>query len=286
MHQQLDFHVFVGIDQTGAVLPGSNGLRARPLPWAAVIVDRQSARLSTSSQGLERLHLDVIDTALRSQSRVEADEANIGIAVLVDAVLGLPRMSVLWSEALARLAPLPRRFGRQPAAAFFSSLLGGKELIPTRLCEQWARANSVFRELPYQKNIQTGTFRVWQDLISDPRREEWAIWPYSRQSQRYTLFEGYPSLMWRQLARQWVRDRSRLAGWLFEQKIEFTSEDESRFSASADLADAVMLAVSGWILHRRGILIEPFPGFFESATFSDRASVEGWIAGLQGPVAN
>jgi hypothetical protein len=281
MRLQADFQVFLGIDQTGAVRPGSRGLRARPLHWAALEVGARQVRLVLPQTRLERFHLDSIEFGLDA-ARL-ASSSSPRIAVLLDCVLGLPLESLEWGAALDRLASEPEQFGRAPAQQFFSSLLGSDPRLPTRLCEEWAQANSVFREKPYQKNIQTGTFRLWRDLVSDPRREEWTIWPFDRSRGRFTLFEGYPSFLWRRVAGHPSRDPKSLGRWLTIAGISFTKADELRFSSDADLADSVMLAAAGWKLHAAGKLLEPFAGFFESEAFLSRGRREGWIAGLAEP---
>jgi hypothetical protein len=287
MRPHADFQVFLGIDQTGAVIPGSGGLRARPLPWAALLIGNDAPRLLLPSSRLKRFHLEEIESGLHSME-IRLNRAEDAVAVLLDCVLGLPGESVRWDDALAELQRLPEKFGRAPAGQFFSSLLGKQRSIPTRLCEEWAGANSVFRDKPYQKNIQTGTFRLWRDLVTDPRRGEWSIWPHSSprspEPGRFTLFEGYPSLMWRHVARRSSRDPKFLSSWLKSQGIRFSRADSLRFSTDADVADSVMLAASGWVLHRSRKLLEPYPGFFESEAFRLRGKREGWIAGLSAPL--
>src|SRR5690606_15146623 len=75
-------------------------------------------------------------------------------------------------------------------------------------------ANSVFQSRPYQKNIQTGTYRIWKDLTSGgPTR--WAnIWPFETERSELLdapwIFEGFPSLLWREVLGLPTRDLSRL----------------------------------------------------------------------------
>ncbi|MBU6375963.1 MAG: hypothetical protein KGQ59_08215, partial [Bdellovibrionales bacterium] len=97
---------------------------------------------------------------------------------------------------------------------------------------------------------------------------------------KFTLFEGYPSLLWRTLAQKKTRAPEKLAEWLKNQSVEFRTSDARRFRSDPDLADAVMLAVGGALLQKQGRLLQPFPGFFQSTQYLTRAQVEGWIAGL------
>lgn len=277
MARQTGFEIFLGIDQTGAVLPGSAGTRAKPLPWAAVFAEGDRARLVLPQEALGRLHLGPLRKALHLTPRNR-------MAVLVDCVLGLPPGRLRWPDVLNELTHVTEPFGRSSAEAFFESLLARHSLsagtIPTRLCEEQAGANSVFRSRPFQKNIQTGTYRLWRDLASDADFPQWSVWPFSPEPQSPALFEGYPSLLWRQLARLPSRQPDRLAAWLKHVKIRFSSSDEQCFCTDPDLADAVMLAAGGWVLDREGQLTEPRPNFFASAAYRNRARVEGWIAGL------
>lgn len=244
-------------------------MRARPLFAAAVMTSGSNVQLHLPERPLAQLHLNELE------SRFPAN-INFKTAVLVDCVLGLPKSFPHWQSVLAELQNVTGPYGRVPAEEFFAALLRGIEPLPTRLCEDWARANSVFRSRPYQKNIQTGTYRIWRDLASDPRRTEWSIWPFNEAIQPFTLFEGYPSLMWRQLAKLPARQPQRLPSWLDQVGIAHTRSDALRVSGNPDLADAVMLAASGWILHRQQRLLQPFPGF--------QHTQEGWIAGLVEPV--
>ncbi|NDD92441.1 hypothetical protein EBZ37_10185, partial [bacterium] len=206
------FQTFIGIDQTGAILPGSHGARTRPLAWAIVHLRDK------------RLHLQIPDKRLKAfdLQEIEKSAGDTGYtATLVDCVLGLPHEGPPWSLAMRRISRLPPIFGRRPAEVFFSSLLDPARTIPSRLCEEIAQANSVFRSRPFQKNIQTGTFRIWMDMSRDPRKAEWLIWPFTQNQGQFTLFEGYPSLLWRTLAQQKTRAPEKLAAWLRSQAVQF-----------------------------------------------------------------
>ena len=59
---------------------------------------------------------------------------------------------------------------------------------------------SVFKNKPFQKNVQTGTFRIWKDLGSDKEYENFSFWPYETESlNKYTVCEAYPSLCRKEL---------------------------------------------------------------------------------------
>lgn len=188
--------------------------------------------------------------------------------------MGLP-------EALQLAKKESGPFGRTSAEQFFDEILRGGKTIPTRLCEELARANSVFRSRPFQKNIQTGTYRLWRDLATDPHFRDWRIWPYSKTQSKFTLFEGYPSLMWRQVGGVNSRAPEKLGRILKHYGVRTTPEQLRAIRANSDLADAAMLALGGWVLWQKNQLFEPFQGFFESDEFRRRACTEGWIAGLQ-----
>jgi hypothetical protein len=52
---------------------------------------------------------------------------------------------------------------------------------------------SVFKNKPFQKNVQTGTYRIWSDLGKNGNYKDFNIWPYQNEQGRAYLCEGYPS---------------------------------------------------------------------------------------------
>ncbi len=82
------------------------------------------------------------------------------------------------------------------AEEFFNSFKQEKFL--SREIEKQLSANSVFTSRPFQKNIQTGTYRTWKDLSLDIDKIN--IWPHlNYNSEYFTLIEGYPTEAWKRL---------------------------------------------------------------------------------------
>ena len=246
-----------------------------------------------------RLALAALPSASRSALAAWAAEqgARLGrSAILLDAALGLP--NGCWptgSERLAggdrpwtlfaRAAALPG-FGRAAGERFFATLVPAEASarLPRRACEVLAGASSVFVTRPFQRNVQTGTHRIWKDLASggEPR---WAnVWSFDAQTRVRGgpwLFEGYPSLLWARVFGERTRAPGRFAGVIERAAALGVNVTVSRarvreVSASPDLADAAVLALGAACLDRVGGLFTPLPGVAAEAL----APGEGWIAGL------
>jgi hypothetical protein len=279
------FQVFIGVDQTGAQTHG--GLRARPLPCAVVAGDRlvvtalgSGARLMLSSFTPDEVSRVLVSAGF--------DGAFSGrTALVVDSVFGLaPEVFVggrreLWN--LFRLAASDTRsrkgFGLKAAARFYSGLLkqsSSRRKIPIRRCEVLSGANSIFNTRPYQKNIQCGTYRVWRDLGS--HGDEWVkIWNFARvhdygRGSRPWMFEGYPSLFWREVFGFRTRKPRELVRVLSRDFV-VSSKDALVIAEFPDWADAAVLAAGSSLLQKRG--------YFKREKFAKWRRIEGWILGLR-----
>ena len=291
----------MGVDQTGAAL--DQGRRAKALPmaltalgrdgeWGLYVRDRSGKPLRATSFAWAQLS-DPCTALMEESLRWEATP----VLVLVDCVLGLPQSLYeaqagglsprAWLDHLFRSAARfgPPAFGRGSAERFFASILGSQALemgqgYPTRECERLAGANSVFCARPYQKNVQTGTYRIWRDLGSDVL-ENWRIAPQDRSigspevGQRW-LMEGWPSLLWRKvfgLPHRQPRNLREAAERTYAESgltLRCDPRAWSFLEASPDHADAAVLALAGPLLQKTESL---FPTLRTS-------SAEGWIAGL------
>jgi hypothetical protein len=213
------------------------------------------------------------------------------ITVLLDCVLGLPDPfgKKGFAAALRSLAAMESKnqrtpFGRQSSEKFFAGLLktlpqSGKAL-PTRACEVLARANSVFRTRPFQKNIQTGTYRLWREISRN--REEFLLWPFDSDRAKagaIPVFEGYPSLIWRDTLGEKTRSPGKLPSLLKTLGVKTDPAVRERLIRDGDLTDAAALALGGWIYSRRNLLGDVLLSRL-SPSNRHRASREGWIAGL------
>lgn len=288
------FSCFVGIDQTGAAL--SQGRRARPLECAVLHQapgSRHSRRWQLTSHRLPSLDSESLHTLFRELKLGHL--AHSQVALIVDCVVGLASgISTREPWELMRRTHLPAlsaagvpypKFGRASAEAYFAGILG--EMAPTsplprRQCEVLASANSVFLTRPFQKNIQTGTYRIWKDLSTG--EDQWLnFWPFqdvAKARQLSWFFEAYPSLVWREVFGVRTRDLKQLRGAVEktmqpEVKIEIKSWPE--LLKNADAADAAVLALGALKLHHEKRLMEPYPGFLENPL----RLTEGWIMGLK-----
>lgn len=312
--------VILGVDQTGATR--GNG-RDEPKPLPCVIAFRSerhdwklrvTCESASTGLALRAFTRDAINELLEEQ-KISASE---GIALHVDCVLGLAHRAItpflerpftgapaqdalLAARALrdrfaeaARFEHEGRRFGRQVAEAYFDRLASRAGLEgppPRRVCEQLASANSVFVARPYQKNIQTGTFRIWRE-IGERDAEAFRLWPYESPSfaastrrprgprdQRPWLLEGYPSLLWKRLLGVPVRSPASLGHLLQRAGWNLTATDAKLLARSPDLADAAVLASAGARLVAQG----PAVRTWNKRDLQVSPAQEGWITAIDFP---
>ena len=294
----------MGVDQTGAVARG--GAAWRPLP-TAIAVEGDSGLVHLFAS--ERTAASFRPLSLASFSRTEVlgslarvavePSRNARIRVLVDCVLGLP--SVMTSQnrkplplraallqAVEYFASLEREGmpsrGRGPAEEFFARILreSGQSGIPTRLCERLAGANSVFKSRPYQKNVQTGTYRIWVELGQELLANRSFIFPHHEADRpldlgqpKLLIEESWPSLLWKTLLGAKAREPARLDELLRElseriqKKLVCSHRDLEICATHPDQADALVLALGG-------LLLPQWDGEIPIAQ-------EGWITGLALP---
>ena len=248
--------IFIGIDQTGAVL--SSG-KPKPLE-AIVLADGKLTPIRlpslTASSLLQTLRWEIIPPTL---------------TIIADCVLGLPEgVRPTFVNALSAAGDHPG-FGRKSAQQFFSGFKK-QEALPRRAVEVLCKANSVFQTHPFQKNIQTGTFRIWKDLASEPNWFYLPILGLGNRKFGTPIFEGYPTFSWKKLFPVTHREPSRLPELIKEHfpEIKLSETVACRLSRNANLADATVLALSGWRwLGARKPLIPRHT----------KARAEGWILG-------
>lgn len=262
---------FIGLDQTGAVNP-----KGHPKPLPLAFLDGRSGLLRTRALNGRPLTLptfsrDALEAVLVENAVEDAHEIvrSPKTGLFVDAVFGLP---------MGLKAPSPRElfvsasqhegYGLKAAAGFFKTLAPQID-YPVRRCESLAKANSVFRTHPYQKNIQCGTYRIWRDL--GLHGSDWVHLRYfeKKKPTRPILYEAYPSLMWKQLLQLQTRDRTKLEASLKKFDVEIPKDDLQLMIENADHADAAMLALGGFFLRPE-----------VSRSTDERLSKEGWILGL------
>ena len=278
------FDVWIGVDQTGAVRKGRGGVRT-PVPLKAVVISEGRVRA---------VPLDHLSRAVLEEKILAPLGRPLGprIALVLDCVLGLasaarsgaaPGGDSLWALMCGTEA---LEYGRAPAEEFYEGILlrarrqgmiGGT--IPVRACETIAGANSVFVPRPYQRNIQTGTFRIWKDLVRDAPARWLNFWSIDDRGTALVrapwAFEGYPSWVWRNLLGCPARKPERMKEFL--SALEIDRETLGLLSSDPDWADSAALALGARILQDQGRLEEPAPGF---ASRRPGRGVEGWIMGV------
>ena len=159
------------------------------------------------------------------------------------------------------------------AAAFFRDRRGETDF---READRLAGAHSVFRELPYQRNIQSGTFRIWSEL--EGRR--WLnLWPFCERAHpnQAWLAEGYPSLFWKRFLKQTKRNPPILAAWIrshWDGGIKMGAGTRKAL-LDPDCADAAVLCLCSFDLLANN------PGMLAKRRTLPRD--EGWIFGLERP---
>ena len=277
------FKGFIGVDQTGALRPGSKRPRSLKAVWV-----REKAYDQWTAGILDLPGFDA-RTVMEQLQSLTSGEPLHEWALGVDCVMGLPiefGQASPWhwmEQAAARPA-----FGRDEAERFFSEILKGREGLPKRLCERIAGANSVFVSRPYQKNIQTGTFRIWKEMGSSGHGNWLQIWPFFEPSKLKkglpVFFEAYPTFLWKSLfgasTRSPVGLRQRVRSVFRTQGLKLGFSGWNQIEADPDRADAAMIAFSMILLQHQNRLWSPWSELMSEKSLAKK---EGWILGLNHP---
>lgn len=242
--------IYIGIDQTGAV--DRNG-KPRPLP--ACFIRNSSVTFFYLSQFSKAELIKQIKPAKNEE-----------LIICVDCVLGLPRgLKLPWRKAIKLISKYDG-YGMNIARIFFSAL--GKGKVHHREIEFACNANSVFKEKPFQKNIQTGTFRIWKDISLEADSFYVPAVEKQLRSDQIMIFEGYPSLSWRILLGSPNRKPllvSKLMKANFP-RISFNRKHHFAIQGDPNIADALLLALT---MKR-----------FRKSALSLKPCIEGWILGF------
>lgn len=237
--------IFLGIDQTGAV-----DRLGKPKPLPSCLIKNNSVSLfylDHFSEHILRLKPDI---------------------VCIDCVLGLPETTeVSLREAIAQTQAY-EKFGRAAAQAFFAKLAAGK--THTRSVEVSLKANSVFTVHPFQKNIQTGTYRFWKEMAESPDWFYLPALPHEKKLKlnRIPVVEGYPSYYWKTLLKKKRRSPKDLLKILKSvyPKLILKNPDVLLLKKDENLADALLLALAA----------REFKN-----DLNRRSHPEGWILGFK-----
>ena len=263
MHFWQSIETFIGIDQTGAVLP--NG---KPKPLFACVIQKTKGKPKL----FPNLRLSHLNESAIKQITSELKITGPTL-VLVDSVLGLPfELGTDFEKVIETVKDFHvsgRQFGAETAVSFFHTFISPQQIknsdYPSRVAEELAGANSVFKLRPYQRNIGCGSYRVLKDLAQDT---SWFnVWPFEKNPQKnFVIAEGYPSLYWREILGASRSQSEKLFSFL-EKNFQFAS-----LPKTSDDSDAAILAVAG--LHYLQT------GFFNSLRLPPEHMREGWIVGL------
>lgn len=206
-----------GIDQTGAIKSKEKNT-AKPLPLS--ILKREDTKTWKSYNFdikdkkplfLKSFSLQEIDDTLKKNFKTSLKTSKI--IIVVDTVIGLPK--VLENKDLSpldnirvlleRLSKESPGFGAKKAEKFFQSFLEDndykKSEHPRREVELKLNANSLFKPKPFQKNIQTGSYRILKELSKESYKS-YLLYPFQKltlKDGKPLILEGYPSLAWKVL---------------------------------------------------------------------------------------
>lgn len=260
----------LGVDQCGAL----NSAK-QPKPMKAVLFERKKTVWQ-----FEAIELNSLSRESLLRLKVEA--------IVLDSVIGLPQGSWpirkksadgVWK--LFQKAAEEPAYGRAAGETFFKSFLKGTMNTPSRVCEKIANANSIFTTRPFQKNIQTGSFRSWRDLGKEKKFLN--LWPFETRASfdatRPWIFEGYPSWVWKNLLKTKKRSSENLKKIISTKskiKIEPSLTHQWRLvERDPDSADAFALGfMLIHMLHEKKL--ELFPNLPEFIL-----QCEGWILGVE-----
>lgn len=236
---------FVGIDQTGAV-----DRRGQPKPLPTCL--------------LEENRLSVFYAQKFSSDLLKLKPT----LICIDCVIGLPKSIKTPLREAMKMASLQEGYGRTAAQQFFELLSSGQK--HNRQVEFDIGANSVFTIHPFQKNIQTGTFRFWKEMGLFGGWFYFPALPREKrlQKNKIPLVEGYPSYYWKTLFNQPNRKPELIIDLLktYKPRLKITTQEQKWLIKDPNLADAVVLALAAQ-KHQNEI---------------NRAShAEGWILGVR-----
>lgn len=236
---------FLGIDQTGAV-----NTKGRPKPLPSCLIKNNNVSFFYAEAFSEDLK--------KYKPRL----------ICIDCVLGLPKSTGITLREAIQLTEKINAFGRKPAQNFFENMAKGK--THNRKIETTLGANSVFTVHPFQKNIQTGTFRFWKEMAQSPDWFYLPALPNERKlvTKKIPVVEGYPSYYWKVLLNEAQRRPHKIVEIL---KIKYPhlkleKEEQKDLLNDANLADALLLALAA----------QKFQDEIKRAPHA-----EGWILGFK-----
>lgn len=195
-----------GIDQTGAALSDT---RSKPLKAAELTFDLEYRLIDLNFIQIANLSdwISTLDQKIKNH-------------IFIDCVFGLPfdlykskpELEIRdWIQKAGAFNVNGKNYGLDVSEEFFKTLKSYYNLEnlthPKRTVESALKSNSVFTTRPFQKNIQTGTFRIWKELSFV--LDQVLIWPIDApiiNSSHVILYEVYPSYFYFKLFNTKSRD--------------------------------------------------------------------------------
>ncbi len=250
----MNFPIFVGIDQTGAVK-----LNGQPRPLNVCIIDAQSKKIKIHAQlKIEKLCYKEISSEIKKW--IPGFDQH-KVLICIDSVFGLPQeLSVPFTKVLSaskKFSFKTKDYGAITAHAFFNQFLKNPSMKPHRAVEHIVKANSVFNLKPFQKNIGCGTYRIIKELSLE--KKWFSIWPFEKPTQQFVIAEGYPSFFWKQIFNLKTRN-------LFALKSKMKTLNVTNI----DQADSFMLAYGAM----------KSVDFLNAFKIDPNLKKEGWILGV------
>jgi len=248
----MNFNVFIGIDQTGAATKSG---QPKMLPVAIIYKKKHFVNLNIQSITESEIEKILIDQLNLSKLKIK----NLKPLILVDSVLGLPADLKVELKSIFKEIEFyqynEKKYGAQTAYSFFNKFISkNMSTKPRRHVEVLAKANSVFNLTPYQRNIGCGSYRILKDLSQN---QKWfQIWPHYLKSSKWaTIAEGYPTYYWKTLFNFNSRPNKNHLNINFK---------------TADHADAYILAFAAYTLRNA----------YNKISLPHVSQTEGWIYGF------
>ncbi len=247
---------YYGIDQTGAILS-----KDKPKPLKACeVIFREGSIFDLKFFTIEHLGHWI--------SSLNPDHKN---HIFIDCVLGLPvelyksnNKSQIrdWISLAKNYSHEHKSYGMAVAESFFNHIKNfyniKEDNHPKRSTEIKLKSNSVFTTRPFQKNIQTGTFRIWKELSFV--LDSVLIWPldyYLENELKTVVYEVYPSHFYKKIFG--LKNRSHLPLLDVLENVRninktFDFDEHVKFLNDPDFCDALIAAFGGYLtIHQRNV---------------------------------
>ena len=280
------FQCFIGIDQTGAI--SKNGINAKPLPVSLLFVNKnQKWEIIVSNE----LFLDYFSPeCIKKLFQKYCNHIHLNKTfIAIDSVFGVPHRKDLkntksirsyYKQAInhSHNNLFSINFGRNVAEDFFKlSKWYENSNLPKRLVESIAKANSLFSARPYQKNVQTGSYRTWVELGQYWKDDDYFLWPFDiiTDVDKAIIAEIYPSYFWKNYFDSSTRGKLNLSKIIdiMDENIIYSSQIDQ---LNEDHQDAVIASLGAYKSIDNNSYCYPYEYVEDSIR-----NREGWILGVK-----